>query len=53
MSYTVKQLPHVWGLIYFLKKKIIILFHFFFLFFLKRKEKKEREVSESKRLDEM
>ena len=50
MSYIVKELSHVWGLIYFLlKKNFIILFHFFF-FFLK---KKEREVSKSKRLDEM
>ena len=49
MSYIVKQLPHAWGLIYFLleKKKFIILFHLF------KKKKEEREVSESKRFDEM
>ena len=48
MSYIVKQLPHVWGLIYFLKK-----IHNIVSFLLEKRKKKEREVSKSKRLNEM
>ena len=51
MSYIAKQLPHVWGLIYFLKKIHNIVS--FLLEKRKKKKKKEREVSKSKRLNEM
>ena len=50
MNYIVKQLPHVWGLIYFLFLKN----HNIVSFLLeKKKEKRKREVIKSKRLDEM
>ena len=49
MSYIIEKRPHIWGLMYsfFQKKKN----HDIVSFVLKEKE--EREVSESKRFDEM